>query len=189
MAEPRATLLLVANRGKPGGSGNHGVTPRRAVPEGATSAICAKCGLVTPVADLKHQRGVDGTLRPSRTCLACHRQQAREHALAAARLKRPKRDSVDSAPDHRPPIRVRLALERDRAAGLRWDCKRFAHLVHAACDADVDGDDWRVILQNQAPIYHGAYDRTGPPVILRLDLSMLDDREAIEVEHSSRAVA
>jgi hypothetical protein len=178
----------VANRGTKGGNGNHGVTRRRAIPEGALGAICKLCGVDTPIGDLFQHRLADGTPRPSRVCMTCHRRKAREQARALTQLKRPKRDSVDLSPDSRPAVRVRAQLQRDRAAGLPWSTRRFIKIVRASCATSGDGYEWRAVIEGQAVEWRRGYLRTGPP-ILSLSPSLFDDRSEDVVEYASSLVA
>jgi hypothetical protein len=60
--------------------------------------------------------------------------------------------------------------------------------VRAACADDEDGQNWRAVIEAQAPEWRRGYTRTGP-TILSLSPSLFDDRDAVEVEHASRLVA
>jgi hypothetical protein len=186
MTELRATLDFVANRGVPGGKGNNGSVRRRAVPENATHVVCRWCGQDKPVAEMAHSRAVDGTRRPSRTCRAC--RKARELETKAGRLTRTSQDSVDQAPDHRPAVRVRAQLQRDREAGLPWRTRHFVAVVRASCADDLDGREWKMVLESQIPAWRRGYTRKGP-TILTLSPSLFDDPEFIEQSDPVRAVA
>lgn len=159
------------------GRGTGGIR-RLAVPDGATSAMCKHCGRIKPLAELIHHKG-----RPSRVCKAC--AVARAKVLAEDRLRYGTQREVDQAPDPRPAIRVRLELERDRAAGLSWHGNRFARHVRAATAGD---EEWAAVLRDQASIWKRAYQRRGKP-ILTLALDLVDDPERPVVEHGSRLVA
>lgn len=86
---------------------------------------------------------------------------------------------VDEAPDHRPAVRLRLELERDRALGLAFDDVFDDEVDYCLAEASMpraQRDGWRIAFWSQREIWRAAYDGTGD-TITRLRVGLLAEPE------------
>lgn len=145
-----------------------------------TTKVCHACKIAKPLSEyMPSPRNADGyELR----CKPCTYARRREQEIARQRpnsLQGVNRH-IDTVPDSRPPVRLRVELQRQRDAG-----KPFRAAWPPALRAALRGltpreaAEWRAVFNATRPAWQGHYCGLPWPIVSGLSLFVPDDDRAV----------